>query len=68
MPVLALVARADEVIKRNVRLPKKAGNRAITCGSSAGRGPASGPEEYAVDIDREEAKWAKVVQLAKATK
>jgi tripartite-type tricarboxylate transporter receptor subunit TctC len=29
---------------------------------------ASTPEEYAADIDREEAKWAKVVQLAKATK
>ena len=28
----------------------------------------STPEEYATDIDREEAKWAKVVQLAKATK
>lgn len=28
----------------------------------------STPEEYAIDIDREEAKWAKVVQLAKATK
>lgn len=28
----------------------------------------STPEEYAADIDREEAKWAKVVQLAKATK
>jgi tripartite-type tricarboxylate transporter receptor subunit TctC len=28
----------------------------------------STPEEYAMDIDREEAKWAKVVQLAKATK
>jgi tripartite-type tricarboxylate transporter receptor subunit TctC len=28
----------------------------------------STPEEYAIDIDREEAKWAKVVQLARATK
>lgn len=28
----------------------------------------STPEEYATDIDREEAKWAKVVQLAKAKK
>jgi len=28
----------------------------------------STPEEYALDIDREEAKWAKVVQLAKAAK
>jgi tripartite-type tricarboxylate transporter receptor subunit TctC len=28
----------------------------------------SAPEEYAIDIDREEAKWARVVQLAKATK
>lgn len=28
----------------------------------------STPEEYAADIDREEAKWAKVVQLAKAAK
>jgi tripartite-type tricarboxylate transporter receptor subunit TctC len=28
----------------------------------------STPEEYAVDIDREEVKWARVVQLAKATK
>jgi tripartite-type tricarboxylate transporter receptor subunit TctC len=28
----------------------------------------STPEEYAIDIDREEAKWAKVVQLAKTTK
>jgi tripartite-type tricarboxylate transporter receptor subunit TctC len=28
----------------------------------------STPEEYATDIDREEAKWVKVVQLAKATK
>jgi tripartite-type tricarboxylate transporter receptor subunit TctC len=28
----------------------------------------STPEEYATDIDREEAKWAKVVQLAKAPK
>jgi tripartite-type tricarboxylate transporter receptor subunit TctC len=28
----------------------------------------STPEEYAIDIDREEAKWARVVQLAKATK
>jgi tripartite-type tricarboxylate transporter receptor subunit TctC len=28
----------------------------------------STPEEYATDIDREEAKWAKVVQLAKAAK
>lgn len=28
----------------------------------------STPEEYAVDIDREEAKWANVVRLAKATK
>jgi tripartite-type tricarboxylate transporter receptor subunit TctC len=28
----------------------------------------STPEEYAIDIDREEAKWAKVVQLAKAVK
>jgi len=28
----------------------------------------STPEEYAMDIDREEAKWARVVQLAKATK
>ena len=28
----------------------------------------SAPEEYAIDIDREEAKWAKVVQLAKAAK
>ena len=28
----------------------------------------STPEEYAVDIDREEAKWAKVVRLAKATR
>ena len=31
-------------------------------------GNPSTPEEYATDIDREEAKWAKVVQLAKATK
>jgi tripartite-type tricarboxylate transporter receptor subunit TctC len=28
----------------------------------------STPQEYAVDIDREEVKWARVVQLAKATK
>jgi tripartite-type tricarboxylate transporter receptor subunit TctC len=28
----------------------------------------STPEEYAMDIDREEAKWARVVPLAKATK
>ena len=28
----------------------------------------STPEEYVVDIDREEAKWAKVVRLAKATR
>jgi tripartite-type tricarboxylate transporter receptor subunit TctC len=28
----------------------------------------STPEEYAVDIDREEAKWAKVVRLAKSTR
>ena len=28
----------------------------------------STPEEYAVDIGREEAKWAKVVYVAKATK
>lgn len=28
----------------------------------------STPEEYAVDIDLEEAKWARVVQIAKATK
>jgi len=28
----------------------------------------STPEEYAMDIDREEVKWARIVQLAKATK
>ena len=28
----------------------------------------STPEEYATDIDREEAKWAKVVQLCKGDK